>query len=244
MNAARDMYNRCKNRVKRLETKYKAKDVSGVTEAATAADESLKQAGELIAAQSEVLHPTKVAPPTALPSKPPVTEAATAADESLKQAGEGEFTAQSEALHPTKVAPPSALPSKHLAASKHQHANVTAPKVAAPQVAATQSTASSSTNLVAASLAPASSSAATSNASTGPTSAREYIDLIEKYMRGEDLSTAEMDNAFHALHLCHQANIIAQHPTYRPWYSDIHLANVIASKRKSAAGKCLGYITN
>ena len=201
MNAARDMYNRCKNRIKRLETKYTAKDVSGVTEAATAADESLKQAGELI-------------------------------------------TARSEALHPTKVAPPSALPSKHPAASKHQHANVTAPKVAAPQVAATQATASSSTNLVAASLAPASSSAATSNASTGPTSAREYIDLIEKYMRGEDLSTAEMDNAFHALNLCHQANIIAQHPTYRPWYSDIHLANVIASKRKSAAGKCLGYITN
>jgi len=243
MNAARDMYNRCKNRVKRLETKYKAKDVSGVTEAATAADESLKQAGELIAAQSEVLHPTNVAPPSALPSKPPVTEAATAADESLKQAGEL-ITAQSEALHPTKVAPPSALPSKHLAASKHQHANVTAPKVAAPQVAATQSTASSSTNLVAASLAPASSSAATSNASTGTTSAREYIDLIEKYMRGKELSTAEMDNAFHALTLCHQANIIAQHPTYRPWYSDIHLANVIASKRKSAAGKCLGYITN
>mgnify|MGYP006220205399 CR=1 FL=1 len=81
MNAARDMYNRCKNRIKRLETKYKAKDVSGVTEAATAADESLKQAGELIAAQSEDLHPTKVTPPSALPSKPPVTEAATAADE-------------------------------------------------------------------------------------------------------------------------------------------------------------------
>jgi hypothetical protein len=157
-----------------LETLYKAQDASGVTAAATAADDSMKQAAQLIAEQSKEKHPTKLPPP-------PVPAASTS----------------KAAL---QAPPPSA---------------------------------STSTNLVAATSAPV----GTPNVSTGPTSAREYIDLLEKYMRGEDLSTAEMENALHAQHLSHQANIIAEHPTYRPWYSEIHLANVMPSKRKSRVGK-------
>jgi hypothetical protein len=55
-------------------------------------------------------------------------------------------------------------------------------------------------------------------------------------MKGGVLSAAELEDALYAQHLSHQANIIAEHPTYRPWKSDIHLANVIASRRTSSAG--------
>jgi hypothetical protein len=76
----------------------------------------------------------------------------------------------------------------------------------------------------------------TSHASGRLVTAREYINAIEKYMKGGVLSAAELEDALYAQHLSHQANIIAEHPTYRPWKLDIHLANVIASKRMSSAG--------
>jgi hypothetical protein len=53
MKAARDMYSRFQRRVKRLESCYKAKDVSGVSDAVAETEQSLKQADELIATQSK-----------------------------------------------------------------------------------------------------------------------------------------------------------------------------------------------
>ena len=78
---------------------------------------------------------------------------------------------------------------------------------------------------------------------SGSITACEYIDLLDKSKRGEHLSDVEMENAVYAQILSHQANILAEHPTYRPWKSDIHLANIIASKRTTgsgtgSAGKC------
>ena len=78
---------------------------------------------------------------------------------------------------------------------------------------------------------------------SGSITACEYINLLDKSKRGEHLSDVEMENAVYAQILSHQANILAEHPTYRPWKSDIHLANIIASKRTTgsgtgSAGKC------
>jgi hypothetical protein len=60
--------------------------------------------------------------------------------------------------------------------------------------------------------------------------AREYINAIEKYFQGGELSGAELEDALNAQYLSYQANIIAEHPTLRPWKSDIHLANIVASQ--------------
>lgn len=175
------MYSQCKRKVKRMQSEYKAKDASGVKAAASAANDFLKQAGELIADQSK------------------------------------------NAVHPSKLPPPPA------------QADVTKQQVAPSSLAATSTTAASQSAAVVPALA-----TATSTAGSSITTAREYIDLLEKYTRGDDLSPAEMEDALYAQHLCMQANILAQHPTFRPWYSDINLANVLSTKRTiTTAGKCL-----
>lgn len=70
--------------------------------------------------------------------------------------------------------------------------------------------------------------------------ARKYIDSLEKYFEAEDLTADEHEDVLNAIALSHQANIIAEHPTFRPWLSDIHLANILASQRRSASqSKCL-----
>ena len=174
------MYSQCKRKVKRMQSEYKAKDASGVKAAAAAANDSLKQAGELIVDQSK------------------------------------------NSVHPLKLPPPPA------------QADVTKQQVA-PSLAATSTTAASQSAAVAPALV-----TATSTAGSSITNAREYIDLLEKYTRGDDLSPAELEDAFYARTLCMQANILAEHPTFRPWYSDINLANVLSTKRTiTTAGKCL-----
>ena len=70
--------------------------------------------------------------------------------------------------------------------------------------------------------------------------ARKYIDSLEKYCKAEDLTADELEDALNAQALSHQANIIATHPTFRPWLSDIHLANILASQRRSTSQReCL-----
>jgi hypothetical protein len=46
----------------------------------------------------------------------------------------------------------------------------------------------------------------TSHASGRLVTAREYINAIEKYMKGGVLSAAELEDALYAQHLSHQAN--------------------------------------
>ena len=55
MKTARDIYSQCKRRVKRLQKRQKAKDVSGVSDAAMKTAESFKQAEVLIAEHSDSL---------------------------------------------------------------------------------------------------------------------------------------------------------------------------------------------
>jgi hypothetical protein len=70
--------------------------------------------------------------------------------------------------------------------------------------------------------------------------ARKYIDPLEKYCKAEDLTANELEDALNAQALSHQANIIATHPTFRPWLSDFHLTNILASQRRSSSQReCL-----
>jgi hypothetical protein len=70
--------------------------------------------------------------------------------------------------------------------------------------------------------------------------AREYIAALEKSTQICALNATERDDVLHALHLSYQANIIAEHPTFCPWKSDIHLVNVIASQRRTTvSSKCI-----
>jgi hypothetical protein len=59
--------------------------------------------------------------------------------------------------------------------------------------------------------------------------AREYINAIEKYFQGGELSGAELEDALNARHLSYQGKISAEHPTFCPWKSDIKWANIVAS---------------
>jgi hypothetical protein len=59
--------------------------------------------------------------------------------------------------------------------------------------------------------------------------ARESTAALENSTQRCALNATERDDVLHALHLSYQANIIAEHPTFGPWKSDIHLLNVIAS---------------
>ena len=201
MKAARDIYNTCKRRVKRMQQQYKAKDATSVSDAAMKTAESFKQADALIAKHtvSKVPPPSTVTAPSSTDISKPVMKPA-----------------------PRKSVKPAVKP-----APQSQLANVST------------TSATSTTPMVAAAAA----------ASDGDmrdfqkVAARKYIDSLEKYCKAEDLTADELEDALNAQALSHQANIIATHPTFRPWLSDIHLANILASQRRSTS-QCECLISN
>ena len=78
MKAARDIYNACKRRDKRMQQQYKAKDATSVSDAAMKTAESFKQADALIAKHtvSKVPPPSTVTAPSSTDISKPVMKPA------------------------------------------------------------------------------------------------------------------------------------------------------------------------